>query len=172
MEPIGLFTIFPNKPFQDSARDASTRRAPIAEGIGRASRLQQIVGAYRDFYYFPNLKRKTWVSLRKHFPDSARDASTRRAPIAEGIGRASRLPLSLDTREARSGGLHKLGDRKGKGQSTPHAKGARKGKTSFRVTTAPGSGIEFVDVGMQCPSNVIWYGGICVRVHMRAYVHI
>ena len=43
---------------------------------------------------------------------------------------------------------HKLRDRKGKGQSTLHVKGTRKGKTSFRVTVAPGSGIEFVDVGM------------------------
>ena len=73
------------------------------------------------------------------------------------------------TCEARSGS--DLGRTKPR-KSTKHAKGARKGKTSFRVTVAPGSGIVFVDVGMQCPSNVIWYGGICVRVHMRAYVHI
>ena len=84
--------------------------------------------------------------------------------------RASRLLLSLDTREARSSGAHKAGDRAGKGQSTPHVKGTRAGRTSFRVTVASGSGVEFVEVGTQCPSNLIWYGGICVRVHMRAYV--
>ena len=74
-----------------------------------------------------------------------------------------------DTREARSG-AHKTGDRKGKAQSTKWKKGVRQGKGSFRVTVCPTSGIEFVDVGTQCPSIVIWYGGICVRVHMRAYV--
>ena len=78
-------------------------------------------------------------------------------------------PQGPGSREARSSGVHKRGDRQGKGQSsghkagdrkgkaqsTPHAVGARIGKTSFRVTVAPGAGIEFVDVGMQCPSNVI-----------------
>jgi hypothetical protein len=93
-------------------------------------------------------------------------------PNAVGARHVGASRAKLDTREARRSGPHKAGDRKGKAQSTVHAVGARKGKTSFRVTVAPGSGIEFVDVGMQCPSNVIWYGGICVRVHMRAYVHI
>jgi len=112
--------------------------------------------------------------VHKHFSGfSARRVDASRAHCRTQWARvtsAHRAPnLTLIFWEARSG-PHRAGDRKGKGQSTRHAVGARKGKTSFRVTVAPGAGIEFVDVGKQCPSNVIWYGGICVRVHMRAYV--
>ena len=50
--------------------------------------IQQIVGAHTDFYYFQNENAKRGFREENSFPDSARDASTRRAPIAEGIGRA------------------------------------------------------------------------------------
>ena len=81
-------------------------------------------------------------------------------PNAVGARHVGASRAKLDTREARRSGPHKVGDRKGKAQSTKHAVGARKGRTSFRVTVDPGCGVEFVEVGTQCPSNLIWYGVI------------
>ena len=104
---------------------------------------------------------KTYIVTTSHCLTCARDASTRRARADQASRSGKRQP------GVKSSGAHVLGDRAMKGQSTAHAKGARKGK-SFVLRQAMWRG---------CPEPIVapevgdWYplvGAIMMCLNLKS----